>query len=131
MNIEEMRKHFRSIGWGEDPHSRHVFDFTMTAARAAKGGVILDAGAGHQACRPFFGDSIYVAQEHPQSGAEAKGISDFDILCDAKVVPLVDNCVRAVFSNVSLEHMRYPEPFFAEAHRRKTVRAGTDPLLRA
>jgi SAM-dependent methyltransferase len=33
------------------------------------------------------------------------------------VIPLVDNCVHAVFSNVSLEHMRYAEPFFAEAHR--------------
>jgi SAM-dependent methyltransferase len=117
LNIEEMRKHFISLGWDESPVSKHVFDFTMVAAQTAKGGAILDAGAGYQACRPFFGDSIYIAQEHPQSGAEAKLISEFDILCDVKVIPLVDNCVRVVFSNVSLEHMRYPEPFFAEAYR--------------
>jgi SAM-dependent methyltransferase len=117
MTEEEMWSHFRSIGWGEDPHSRHVFDFTLQASRAARGGAILDAGAGHQACRPFFADAIYIAQEHPVSGAEAKSIGEFDILCDAKDIPLVDNCVRVIFSNASLEHMRYPEPFFREAQR--------------
>lgn len=117
MTEEEMWSHFLSIGWNNAPHSHHVFDFTMQASRAARGGAILDAGAGHQACRPFFDDAIYIAQEHPVSGAEAKSIGEFDILCDAKDIPLVDDCVRVIFSNASLEHMRYPEPFFREAHR--------------
>jgi SAM-dependent methyltransferase len=117
MTEAEMWSHFRSIGWGRDPASRHVFDFTVQASRAARGGAILDAGAGHQACKPFFEDSIYIAQEHPLSGAEAKSIRTFDILCDAMDIPLVDDCVRVIFSNVSVEHMRYPEPFFREAHR--------------
>jgi SAM-dependent methyltransferase len=117
MTVEEMWSHFRSLGWGEDPVSRHVFDFTLQASRAARGGAILDAGAGHQACKPFFADAIYLAQEHPVSGAQAKSIGEYDILCDAMNIPLVDSCVRVIFCNAALEHMRYPEPFFREAHR--------------
>lgn len=118
MDRKALHSHFLSLGWGRDPHSNHVFDFTCQAIESAKGGAILDAGSGFQACKPFFDkSSIYVSQEHPASGAELKNIKEYDILCDAKDIPLADNCVRVVFSNVSLEHMRYPEPFFRESHR--------------
>jgi SAM-dependent methyltransferase len=117
MDRQEARKIFTSIGWGHTHHCDHVFEFTMQAVEEAKGGVLLDAGAGHQACKPFFSESLYLAQEHPASGAEAKQLKEYDILCDAKVIPLKDQSVRVIFSNVSLEHMRYPEPFFRESFR--------------
>lgn len=117
MDREQARKHFSSLGWGHTHHSDQIFEFTMQAAEELRGGVILDAGAGHQDCKPFFSESLYLAQEHPTSGVEAKHIKEYDILCDVRVIPLVDNCIRVIFSNVSLEHMRYPTPFFAEAYR--------------
>jgi hypothetical protein len=117
MNRSEAREYFRSMGWYACPHSEHVFAFLWQAMAEAKGGVVLDAGAGHQAYKPFFSESLYLAQEHPISGAEAKKLESYDILCDIQVIPLVDSSVRLIYSNSSLEHMRYPEPFFREAHR--------------
>lgn len=117
MDRQKAREIFTSIGWRQTHHCNHIFDFTMQAVEEARGGVILDAGAGHQACKPFFAESLYLAQEHPASGAEAKQLKEYDILCDAKVIPLIDQSVRLIFSNVSLEHMRYPEPFFRESFR--------------
>lgn len=78
---------------------------------------MLDAGAGHQRYRPFFDEALYLAQEHPISGVQTKNLLLYDILCDVKTIPLRDDCVDVVLSTSSLEHMRYPEPFFKESHR--------------
>jgi SAM-dependent methyltransferase len=86
-------------------------------AEKGAGGIVLDAGAGHQRYKPFFEKSIYIAQEHPQSGIENKGIVNFDILCDVKEIPLENDSVDCVLSTSSLEHMEFPELFFPEAFR--------------
>jgi SAM-dependent methyltransferase len=113
-----LERYFREdLRWGWDHQARAVFQFLCRAADAAAGDVILDAGAGHQRYKPFFSRSLYIAQEHPDSGATAKQIDEYDILADVKIIPLVDESVGAVLSTVSLEHMRYPEPFFQEAFR--------------
>ena len=87
------------------------------AAEHAKGGVVLDAGAGHQRYRPFFDDAIYVAQEHPIAGRQHKKIAEYDILSDVKRIPLQEGCVDLVLSTSSLEHMEFPERFFTESFR--------------
>lgn len=106
----------RELGWGESHQSRVVFDFLLGAARAASGGVVLDVGAGTQRYKPFFAESLYLAQEHP-AGVAAKRLRDYHILADAARIPLRDESVDLVLSTVSVEHLRYPERFFAEAFR--------------
>lgn len=113
----ELRAYFSSLGWGTGVHSSLVFDFLCHAADASRGGAILDAGAGHQRYRPFFAGSHYIAQEHPVAGAANKGIVDYDILCDVRRIPLRDDSVDAVLSTSSLEHIEFPDAFFAEALR--------------
>lgn len=105
------------LGWGRGHQQELVFEFLMNAARASSGGVVLDAGAGHQRYKPFFADSIYIAQEHPQAGVVNKNIHDYDILSDVKCIPLSDDSVDCVLSTSSLEHIEFPEQFFAEAFR--------------
>lgn len=117
MSRSEAREHFRRMGWHACPHSEHVFQFLCQAIAESRGGAVLDAGAGHQAYKPFFAESLYLAQEHPISGAQAKGLAAYDILCDIQLIPLVDESIRLIYSNSSLEHMRYPTPFFREACR--------------
>jgi len=114
---DALRAYFSSLGWGTGVHAGLVFDFLRRAAAASRGGAILDAGAGHQRYRPFFEGSHYIAQEHPVAGAANKGIVDYDILCDVRRIPLRDDSVDAVLSTSSLEHIEFPDAFFAEALR--------------
>lgn len=118
MEQSELRRYFtKDLRWGESHQTDLVFDFLMEAADFAKGGAVLDAGAGAQRYKPFFHRSHYIAQEHPVAGQQNKGLQVFDILCDVRTIPLKDNSVDLVLSTSSLEHMEYPENFFAEAHR--------------
>lgn len=115
---ESLRSYFeRSLGWGRGHESRAAFAFLTKAAAFATGGVVLDAGAGHQRYKPFFHASVYVAQEHPIAGARNKGITEYDILSDVRTIPLNDGCVDLVLSTSSLEHMEFPQEFFREALR--------------
>lgn len=104
------------LGWGRGRHSRVVFRFLIRAAEAAAGGVVLDAGAGTRRYEPFFGRSLYLAQEH-QAGVDAKRLTDYHILADLKTIPLADASVDLVLSTVSVEHLRDPSAFFQEAWR--------------
>ena len=118
MNSQQLQEYFSNdLEWGRDFQSRAVFDFLLGSAREAKGGVVLDAGAGYQRYRPFFEESLYLAQEHPVAGARNKDIRTFDILCDVRRIPLEDNSVDVVLSTSSLEHFEFPEQFFHEAFR--------------
>jgi SAM-dependent methyltransferase len=118
MEPSELRRYFsKDLRWGWGFEQEIVFDFLTKAAEASRGGVILDAGAGHQRYKPFFEGGLYVAQEHPQAGVANKNIVDYDILCDVRKIPLQDDSVDAVLSTSSLEHIEYPEQFFAEAFR--------------
>lgn len=118
LEIQELRDYFQnSLGWGWGYEAQKVFYFLMAAKQRAAGGALLDAGAGHQRYKPFFKDSIYLAQEHPVAGVENKGITEYDILCDCRQIPLLDNCLDVVLSTSSLEHMEYPMEFFNEAYR--------------
>ena len=118
MNRDALKEYFtRDLQWDWDHQGRLVFDFLCEAAAEARGGVVLDAGAGHQRYRPFFEDCMYLAQEHPVAGVENKGIRKYDILCDVKNIPLRDNSVDVVLSTSSLEHVREPEAFFRESFR--------------
>lgn len=105
------------LGWGGGVNSDIVFNFLLDAQSASRGGVILDAGAGHQRYKPFFSESIYIAQEHPEAGVKNKSISKYDILSDVKNIPLENESVNCVLSTSSLEHFEYPEEFFYEAYR--------------
>jgi SAM-dependent methyltransferase len=118
MNEFDIRGYFsKDLGWGDGVQARIVFDFLRGVADFARCGIVLDAGAGHQRYKPFFKQCVYVAQEHPVAGVQNKGILEYDILCDVKRIPLKDNCVDAILSTSSLEHIEDPEPFFREAFR--------------
>ena len=118
MNRARLQQYFKvDLGWGWTYQSRVVFGFLCAAAEAARGGVLLDAGAGYQRYRPFFEEALYLAQEHPDSGAKRKNIKKYDILCDVRHIPLSNACVDVVLSTVSLEHMEYPQAFVDEAYR--------------
>jgi SAM-dependent methyltransferase len=118
VNTAQLRKYFkRDLAWGWGHQQAIVFEFLREAAEHAKGGVVLDAGAGHQRYRPFFEDSIYVAQEHPVAGRQNKNIAEYDILSDVKRIPLQEGCLDLVLSTSSLEHMEFPERFFTESLR--------------
>lgn len=107
------------LRWGWNTQSRLVFAFLQEAAAFAKGGVILDAGAGHQRYRPFFDECIYLTQEHP-AGIEFKrmqGIT-YDLVAPIdERIPLADESLDAIVNTSVVEHVRYPERFFAESHR--------------
>ncbi len=118
MNRKELERYFREdLRWGGDRQSQIVFDFLCQAADAAEGGVVLDAGAGHQRYKPFFENCLYIAQEHPEAGKKNKGIVDYDILRDVKTIPLCDACVDVVLSTSSFEHLEFPQEFINEAYR--------------
>lgn len=112
--INEMK-----IGWGKSSGARKGFYFFLDAAIFVKNGVILDAGAGLLRCKPFFENSIYLSQEH-SAGINLKGMEKiaYDIICPLdKKIPLKSNCLDGILSNSTLEHIKYPEKFFAEAYR--------------
>ena len=116
MDRQHLRDYFiRDLGWGWGYQQQIVFDFLCEAANEVKGGVVLDAGAGNQRYKPFFDESIYIAQEHPTAGQQNKGIQEFDILSDIRQIPLQDCSVDLILSTSSLEHMEFPESFFKEA----------------
>lgn len=106
-------------GWGKNSGAREGFDFFMELSSFVKGGVILDAGAGEQRCKPFFEKSIYITQEH-SDGINLKRMEKlkYDIINPLdKKIPIRDNCLDATLLNSVLEHLRYPEKFFKEAFR--------------
>lgn len=108
-----------NMGWNKSSGEREGFYFYQEAAKFGKGGVVLDAGAGQLRFKPFFEKSIYISQEHT-TGIELKGMKniEYDLINPLdKKIPLQDNCLDAVLSNSTLEHIRYPEKFFAEAYR--------------
>lgn len=118
MNLEQLREYFiHDLKWGWGHQSKIVFSFLCEAAKEAKGGVIVDAGAGGQRYKPFFDESIYIAQEHPIAGQQNKNIQVYDILSDVKTIPIKDGSVDLVLSTSSLEHMEFPDLFFAESIR--------------
>jgi SAM-dependent methyltransferase len=105
------------LRWGWNLEAQITFDFLCSVAESCKGGVVLDAGSGHQRYKPFFHDCLYIAQEHPEAGKINKGITEYDILCDVKSIPLRDESVDAVLSTSSFEHFEYPQEFVNEAYR--------------
>lgn len=118
MKSADLKEYFSNeLGWGKGYQAAIVFQFLSDAAQEAAGGVVLDAGAGHQRYRPFFDDAVYVAQEHPVAGAANKKIDIYDILADVRSIPLKDNSVDLILSTSSLEHMEFPDLFFQEAFR--------------
>jgi len=118
MDTRQLRDYFvHELGWGWDYQGKIVFDFLCGAAEESKGGVVLDAGAGHQRYKPFFDEAIYVAQEHPIAGQQNKSIQQYDILSYVKRIPLRDSSVDLVLSTSSLEHFEYPTLFFRESYR--------------
>ena len=117
--LDPLTKYFTdTLGWGSGYQADLVFAFLKEAAAdAGRGGVVLDAGAGYQRYKPFFAESIYLAQEHPVAGELNKGIREYDILSDVRRIPLKEGCVELVLSTSSLEHIEGPDQFFAESYR--------------
>jgi SAM-dependent methyltransferase len=107
------------LGWGALIHSRITFDFLMNARAFAAGRPVLDAGAGHQRYKPFFGNATYLSQEHP-AGIEFKqmrGIRyDFISPIDERI-PIADGAIACVINTSVIEHVRHPERFLKESHR--------------
>ncbi|MAI86782.1 MAG: hypothetical protein CMF99_06440 [Candidatus Marinimicrobia bacterium] len=115
MDKEKLKEYFiNELGWEWGDEGRLVFDLLMKAAEQSKGGIVLDAGAGTQRYKPFFNQSIYLAQEHPQIGAMH---DKYDILCDVKNIPLKNSSIDLILSTSSLEHMQYPDLFIKESYR--------------
>ncbi len=107
------------MGWGRSSGARKGFYFFLEASNFAKGGVVLDAGAGQLRFKPFFDKSIYLSQEH-SAGIEFKGMEkiEYDLISPLdKRIPLRDNCIDEIISNSTLEHIKYPERFLVEAFR--------------
>jgi len=105
------------LQWGWDYQAQAVFHFLLQANSHTDHGVVLDVGAVFQRYKAFFADCLYVALEHPDSGAANKGINEFDILADSSLIPLCNESVDLVLSTSSLEHMHNPQAFFEEAYR--------------
>jgi len=115
LDKKQLKEYFiNELGWGWDYQSRIVFKFLLEAAEESKGGVVLDAGAGSQRYKPFFHESIYLAQEHPEIGSSHK---EYDILCDVKEIPLKDCSIDLILSTSALEHIQYPDSFIKESER--------------
>jgi SAM-dependent methyltransferase len=117
---EALRRYFsKELRWGWGYEARAVYGLLREAAQTCRGGVVLDAGAGHQRYRPFFDDALYVTQEHP-AGIEFKGMENlpYDLIgpIDERI-PLVDSSVDGILSTSVLEHLASPGAFIAEAHR--------------
>ncbi len=119
---EKLRKYFaQDLGWGwaRNYQAKRVFDFLIEAADFCRGGIVLDAGAGHQRYRPFFDQSLYLSQEH-ESGVNFKGMNNinYDLISPVDVkIPLKDNCLDGVLSTSVIEHMENPREFCKEAYR--------------
>lgn len=115
---DRLRRYFADdLRWGRGIQQDLVFDFLMAAADAGRDGIVLDVGAGHQRYKPFFEECLYIAQEHPVAGVLNKGLCSYDILCDARRIPLRDESVDCILSTSSLEHLEYPDQFFFESAR--------------
>ncbi len=122
MNTKALRDYFikdMGQGWGKSSGAQQGFRFLMEASSFAKGGVILDAGAGKQRLKPFFENSIYITQEHnPGILLKAMDKIKYDLISPIdKKIPLKDTCLDAILSNSVLEHLRYPAKFFTEGFR--------------
>lgn len=114
----ELRDYFeRELGWGSTTTGSITFDFIQRAAAFARGGVVLDAGAGYQRYKPFFADSLYLAMEHETAGVKNKNVVEYDLLTNSNRIPLNDSCVDAIFSTSTVEHLEDIELFFAESAR--------------
>lgn len=118
-NLQDCWIHKMKMGWGKSSGEKLGFYFYQNAANFLKGGVVLDAGAGRLRFKPFFENSIYLSQEHI-SGIKLKRMDEisYDLISplDQKI-PLKDNCVDGIICNSTLEHLKYPEKFMAEAFR--------------
>lgn len=118
MNKDKLSDYFFSqLGWGHGFQSQIVYNFLCEIADKSKGGIVLDAGSGHQRYKPFFEDCLYIAQEHPQAGKVNKGINNYDILCDVRTIPIKNDTVDAVLSTSSFEHFEFPQEFVNESYR--------------
>lgn len=107
------------MGWGKSSGEKQGFYFYQEAANFLKGGVVLDAGAGQLRFKPFFEKSIYLSQEH-KSGIKLKRMDSisYDLINPLdKKIPLKSGCIDGIICNSTLEHLKYPERFMAEAFR--------------
>ena len=120
MKVNELKEYWENeLKWGNGPSSKLEFNFLLDAAKFCSGGVVLDAGAGHKRYSPFFADSLYLSQEHPD-GIQFKNMQalQYDFIAPIdKRIPLKDNTLDAVLSTSVLEHIRYPDLFLAEVFR--------------
>lgn len=120
LDIKYLWEHFsKTLNWGGSLESRITFEFLINAREFSKGRVILDAGAGHQRYKPFFDTSIYISQEHP-SGIEFKKMQgiEYDLISPLDgQIPLKSDSIASVICTSVVEHVRYPEMFFAESYR--------------
>ena len=67
----------------------------------------------------FFDTSIYISQEHP-SGIEFKKMQgiEYDLIAPLDgLIPLKSDSIASVICTSVVEHVRYPEMFFAESYR--------------
>jgi len=120
LDIKNLWEHFsKTLNWGGSIESRTTFEFLINAREFSKGRVILDAGAGHQRYKPFFDTAIYISQEHP-SGIEFKKMQgiEYDLIAPLdRLIPLKSDSIASVICTSVVEHVRYPEIFFAESYR--------------
>jgi SAM-dependent methyltransferase len=117
-NRFELKRYFtKDLSWGSGYESSKVFEFLMDAREFSKNGVVLDAGSGYRRYEPFFGNSVFLGQEHPIAGVKNKNVTSYEILSDVRKIPLLSSTVDLVLSTSSLEHIEFPTEFFNEAHR--------------
>lgn len=119
-DIKDLWEFFsKELKWGGSIEARATFEFLINARKFCTGRVILDAGAGHQRYKPFFDTSIYLSQEHP-SGIEFKKMQgiEYDLISPLdELIPLQNDSIAGAICTSVVEHVRYPEKFFAESHR--------------
>jgi len=118
----ELKKYFSKElkwGWTRNYQAKCVFNFLLNAARFSEKGVILDAGAGNKRYSSFFGESLYLSQEH-KDGIKFKNMHNvkYDFISPVDVkIPLKNNCIDSVLSTSVIEHIKDPANFFCEALR--------------
>ena len=86
------------------------------AAETPPGALVLDCGAGEGWYRDRFEGRRYFAVDLAL-GNPRWDYGDLDVLADLHRLPFRDRCADAVISTQTLEHLREPRAFFAEAAR--------------
>jgi len=108
------------------PEPRTKYDYTLDLVRKSVDElsekdrvVVFDAGCGHKSKIDFHDNAkvIFIGADMVLDDVKENTDINFGFKGDLNYIPLKDNSVDVIFSNMVLEHLFEPELFFREASR--------------